>query len=57
MPRRGRSSSITDRSASQHLAAVFFEQLTGVELIHVPYRNITQYGPDLIAGTVQLGFQ
>ncbi len=24
---------------------------------HVPYRNIAQYGPDLMAGTVQLGFQ
>ena len=24
---------------------------------HVPYRNIAQYGPDLIAGTVPLGFQ
>jgi tripartite-type tricarboxylate transporter receptor subunit TctC len=23
----------------------------------VPYRNIAQYGPDLIAGTVPLGFQ
>jgi len=23
----------------------------------VPYRNIAQYGPDLMAGTVQLGFQ
>jgi tripartite-type tricarboxylate transporter receptor subunit TctC len=23
----------------------------------VPYRNIAQYGPDLIAGTVELGFQ
>ena len=23
----------------------------------MPYRNIAQYGPDLIAGTVQLGFQ
>lgn len=43
--------------SSQHLAAVYFEQLTGVEMTHVPYRNIAQYGPDLIAGTVPLGFQ
>ena len=28
-----------------------------MKLTHVPYRNIAQYGPDLIAGTVQLGFQ
>jgi tripartite-type tricarboxylate transporter receptor subunit TctC len=43
--------------SSQHLAGVFFEQITGTQLIHVPYRNIGQYGPDLMAGTVPLGFQ
>lgn len=43
--------------SSQHLAGVYFEQRAGVELTHVPYRNIAQYGPDLIAGTVPLGFQ
>ena len=31
--------------------------MTGVKLTHVPYRNIAQYGPDLIAGQVPLGFQ
>ncbi len=43
--------------SSQHLAGVFFEQVTGVQLTHVPYRNIGQYGPDLMAGSVPLGFQ
>jgi tripartite-type tricarboxylate transporter receptor subunit TctC len=43
--------------SSQHLAGEYFSQVTGVKLTHVPYRNIAQYGPDLIAGTVQLGFQ
>jgi tripartite-type tricarboxylate transporter receptor subunit TctC len=43
--------------SSQHLAGAFFEQLVGVQLTHVPYRNIAQYVPDLIAGTVPLGFQ
>jgi tripartite-type tricarboxylate transporter receptor subunit TctC len=43
--------------SSQHLAGEYFAQLTGVKITHVPYRNITQYGPDLIAGVVQLGFQ
>jgi tripartite-type tricarboxylate transporter receptor subunit TctC len=43
--------------SSQHLAGEYFQQLTGVKLTHVPYRNIAQYGPDLIAGSVQLGFQ
>ena len=43
--------------SSQHLAGEYFQQVTGVKLTHVPYRNIAQYGPDLIAGTVELGFQ
>jgi tripartite-type tricarboxylate transporter receptor subunit TctC len=43
--------------SSQHLAGVYFSQLTGIEITHVPYKNIGQYVPDLMAGTVQLGFQ
>jgi tripartite-type tricarboxylate transporter receptor subunit TctC len=43
--------------SSQHLAAVYFEQVAGVELTHVPYRHIAQYTPDFIAGQVPLGFQ
>ena len=43
--------------SSQHLAGVYFEQITGVQLTHVPYRNIAQYTPDFIAGAVPLGFQ
>lgn len=43
--------------SSQHLAGEYFAQVTGAKLTHVPYRNIAQYGPDLIAGTVPLGFQ
>ena len=43
--------------SSQHLGGVYFEQVTGTKLTHVPYRNISQYGPDMIAGTVPLGFQ
>ncbi|WP_407183724.1 Bug family tripartite tricarboxylate transporter substrate binding protein [Bradyrhizobium centrosematis] len=43
--------------SSQHLAAAYFEQLTGAELTHVPYRNIAAYTPDFIAGQVPLGFQ
>jgi tripartite-type tricarboxylate transporter receptor subunit TctC len=43
--------------SSQHLAGEYFSQVTGVKLTHIPYRNIAQYGPDLIAGTVPLGFQ
>jgi tripartite-type tricarboxylate transporter receptor subunit TctC len=43
--------------SSQHIAGAFFEQLAGVELVHVPYRNIAQYTPDFIAGQVPIGFQ
>ncbi len=43
--------------SSQHLAGAYFDQLAGVKLTHVPYRNIAQYTPDLMAGTVPLGFQ
>ncbi|MDI3559112.1 tripartite tricarboxylate transporter substrate binding protein [Bradyrhizobium sp. Arg816] len=40
--------------SSQHLAAAYFEQLTGTEITHVPYRNIAAYTPDFIAGQVRL---
>jgi tripartite-type tricarboxylate transporter receptor subunit TctC len=43
--------------SSQHLSGEYFSQVTGVKTTHVPYRNIAQYGPDLIAGVVPLGFQ
>ncbi|MEJ0075578.1 MAG: tripartite tricarboxylate transporter substrate binding protein [Alphaproteobacteria bacterium] len=43
--------------SSQHLAGVYFEQVTGIAMTHVPYRNIAQYVPDLIAGSVPAGFQ
>jgi tripartite-type tricarboxylate transporter receptor subunit TctC len=42
--------------SSQHLAGVYFEQITGTKLTHVAYRNIANYTPDLIAGQVPLGF-
>ncbi|OJY47060.1 MAG: hypothetical protein BGP08_02935 [Rhizobiales bacterium 64-17] len=43
--------------SSQHLAGAYFDQVAGVQLVHVPYRNIAQYTPDFIAGAVPLGFQ
>jgi tripartite-type tricarboxylate transporter receptor subunit TctC len=43
--------------SSQHLSGVYFEQVAGVTLTHVPYRNIAQYTPDMISGAVPLGFQ
>jgi tripartite-type tricarboxylate transporter receptor subunit TctC len=43
--------------SSQHLAGAYFEQLTGTQLVHVPYRNIGSYAPDFISGQVPVGFQ
>ena len=43
--------------SSQHLAGAYFEQLTGTELVHIPYKNIGSYGPDFISGQVPVGFQ
>jgi tripartite-type tricarboxylate transporter receptor subunit TctC len=43
--------------SSQHLSGEYFGQLTHTRITHVPYRNIAQYGADLIAGVVPLGFQ
>src|SRR6201981_1888214 len=42
---------------TQNPPGFFSEQVTGLELTHVPYRNIAQYVPDLIAGAVPVGFQ
>lgn len=42
--------------SSQHLAGVYFEQITGTKLTHVAYRNIANYTPDLLSGAVPLGF-
>lgn len=42
--------------SSQHLAGEYFAQVAGVKLNHVPYRTIAQFGPDMIAGIVPLGF-
>ena len=42
--------------SSQHLAGEYFAQVAGVKLTHVPYRNIAQFGTDIMVGTVQLGF-
>jgi len=43
--------------SSQHLSGLFFEQLTGVKLTHVPYRQISQFPLDFAAGQVPVGFQ
>jgi tripartite-type tricarboxylate transporter receptor subunit TctC len=43
--------------SAQHLTGLYFEQATGTQFTHVPYRNIAQFVPDFIAGQVPLAFQ
>jgi tripartite-type tricarboxylate transporter receptor subunit TctC len=41
---------------SSHLAAEMFKSMTGLDLVHVPYRGNTGSMTDLMAGRVQLTF-
>jgi tripartite-type tricarboxylate transporter receptor subunit TctC len=41
---------------SSHLAGELFKLLTGVNMVHVPYRGNAPALTDLLAGQVQLGF-
>jgi hypothetical protein len=43
--------------SSQHLAGVYFEQLTGTKMRHLPYRVTAQLVTDLMTGIVPLSFQ
>jgi tripartite-type tricarboxylate transporter receptor subunit TctC len=42
--------------APPHLAGVLFQQLTGTELVHIPYKGDTPALTDLLGGQVQLAF-
>src|ERR1700757_669380 len=39
-----------------HLAAALFQQRTGIETTHVPYRGIGQIFPDLMSNKIQFAF-
>lgn len=39
-----------------HLAAEYFKSLTGVQIVHVPYKGVAPAVNDLIAGQIQLIF-
>ena len=41
---------------TQHLAGELFKMMTGVNLVHVPYRGAPQALMDLIGGQVQVSF-
>ena len=38
----------------QHLNAEMFKQMTGIDLVHVPYKGTSQLLPDLISGRIPL---
>lgn len=40
----------------QHLAAILLEQLSGVQMVHVPYKGIAPSITDLLANHVSIGF-
>jgi len=43
--------------SSQHLAAVYFEQVTGTKMNHVPYRAAGNMATDLMTGVIPVSFQ
>ena len=43
--------------STQHLAGVLFEQITGAQMRHLPYRVTGQLITDLVTGEVPLSFQ
>ena len=42
--------------SSSHLAAVMFDSMTGVDMVHVPYKGLSPALTDLLSGRVQLMF-
>jgi tripartite-type tricarboxylate transporter receptor subunit TctC len=42
--------------SSSHLAAVMFGSMTGVDMVHVPYKGLSPALTDLLSGRVQLMF-
>jgi tripartite-type tricarboxylate transporter receptor subunit TctC len=43
--------------SSQHLAGAQFEMVTGVQLVHIPYRGAPQGIADLLSGQIEAMFQ
>jgi tripartite-type tricarboxylate transporter receptor subunit TctC len=40
-----------------HLAGAILEQLTGIEMVHIPYKNVPQLINDLIAGQIDAAIE
>jgi tripartite-type tricarboxylate transporter receptor subunit TctC len=45
------------KGTSQHLSGELFKMMTGVDLVHVPYRGGSQVLTDLLSGHVQVSFE
>jgi len=43
--------------SAQHVAAELLEQLTGIEMVHVPYKNQPQVMTDLIGGQIDAAIE
>lgn len=54
--REGVSYASVGNGSAGHLAGVMFEQLAGVEMLHVPYKGIAQASTELAGGTVNAAF-
>ena len=46
----------TGSGSSQHLSAELFKVMTGVDMLHVPYKGAAPAVSDIVAGHVNLGF-
>jgi tripartite-type tricarboxylate transporter receptor subunit TctC len=47
----------TGNGTSQHLSAELFKTLTGVDIVHIPYKGSAPALTELLAGTVQIAFE
>lgn len=54
--REGVSYASVGQGSAGHLAGVLFEQLSGVEMLHVPYKGISQASTELAGGMVNAAF-
>ena len=49
--------SSTGNGTSQHLSGELFKTLTGVDIVHIPYKGTAPALTELLAGTVQMAFE
>jgi tripartite-type tricarboxylate transporter receptor subunit TctC len=43
--------------SGQHMYIEVFKAVTGIDIVHVPYKGAAGVGTDLLSGNVQMGFQ